>query len=208
MKNIMVYALGRSGSTWLVSHLAKIHNLEPIVAEPYGSEIYHPRFSAEQKQSHWRQVTTSPKYVIKILASHASDLTDFYGYCDHVYFNARRDLTDSVLSWYIAIQTRNWHDHFSNETLIPFDRKMLQMSLANSLLSRKKFVSVLHEYNHTDYSLVFTEDLPQQDKLKRPVNIERYDDIVAYIKGFEHQDAIAAYTHFDPEKIIKFDTDK
>lgn len=217
MNNIIIYALGRSGSTWLVKHLVKTTGLT-VPDQAIDGEIYNRRYSTEQKQQNMQQVIQQGNRIVKILSCQIpGNFSEFHGHYQHVYFNARKNLVDSVLSWYVALQTQivvgnsasgGWHRNFSEPEPVAFDASLLRTTIHNCLASRKTFIHTLHTYwcyANDNYSLVFTEDLPQHEKLHRPVILERHDEVISYIQQYESQDPISLYQHYDSDKILKFD---
>lgn len=219
MNNIIVYALGRSGSNWLVKHLAKTTGLT-VPDQVIDGEIYNHRYSQDQRNHYAQQVIQQGNRIVKILSSQIpGNFSEFHGHCQHVYFNARKNLVDSVLSWYVAKQTQivvrpdpmgsavaiGWHRNFSEPEPVAFDASLLKTTTHACLASRKTFIHTLHNYTNDNYSLVFTEDLPQHEKLHRPVILERHDEVISYIQQYESQDPISLYQHYDSDKILKFD---
>lgn len=211
MNNIIIYALGRSGSKWLVDHLQETTGLT-TPDDVADGEIYSWR--CLNQQQHVQNAILDGNRIIKVLVHQKEDaLSDFQGNYRHVYFNARKNLVDSVLSWYVGWQSNissaphyiGWHKNFSEPQTVAFDASVLRTTIHTCLASRKKFIHNLHNYTTDNYSLVFTEDLPQHEKLHRPVILDRHDEIIPYIQQYESQDPIALYQHYDTAKILKFD---
>ena len=166
---ILVLTNYRTGSTTLCKQLAQQYSYENL------DECFHESLVDIHKDV-LRSVYSKNDVVVKLMPNHIyrSDidnlLVKLVEVAEKIIVLVRKDFDQQCQSYYVCKQTHNWHDNFSQPVDITLDKDRW-LWCVNFLHGQYLKLSDLIE--NLDYELMFTHQLNQSEKYKRPVVWDR-----------------------------------
>jgi len=177
---ILVLSTYRTGGTNLCKKLAEDNQYENL------DEAFHEASPVDHKTV-LRYIATKPRQsplitskwpkIIKVFPYHISQtsiknlLTKLVDLSTQIIVLVRKDFDQQCQSYYICKQTNNWHDNFEQPVDITLNKDRWQWCvnfLHNQYLELSELRQTLPEHK-----LMFTHQLEQGQKYKRPVNWDR-----------------------------------